>query len=522
MATATKIYRNFYRDSVILMRISSTLGKWEGVRQFSAVMASDNNLALLQSAGLLTAQVVAGPNDLLVVAEGDSEAAVKAVLAQTEVALNEVTISSRGKSEKRPPRSLAMALEEQPRSKLALISTPGVYAASEALKALKSDLNVMIFSNNVSLEDELRLKRLAQERELLVMGPDCGTAIVGGVPLAFANVVKHGPIGVVGASGSGIQQVTCLVDAMDCGISHALGTGARDLSREVGGLTMVRGIRALAEDPETKVIVLISKPPATEVAKTILAAASTTSKPVVVTFLGTDPISMTAPGVIAVRTLEEAASTAVTIAKGGMDYPPLMAEPDLPVSALSRLAPGQRYVRGLFSGGTLCYEAAMLLADSLEGLSTNTPLRPEMTIADPWRSTGHTLLDMGAEVFTRGRPHPMIDLRLRCERLEHDAVDPETAVLLLDIILGFGSHPDPASELVSAINRAREQAAAKGLAPLFMGFVCGTAGDPQNFKRQCAALEDAGVLLAASNAQAARLVARIAAAIPTAKCPPTC
>jgi FdrA protein len=375
----------------------------------------------------------------------------------------------------------------------------------------------MIFSNNVSLEDELRLKRLARDRELLVMGPDCGTAIVGGVPLAFANVVRRGSIGVVGASGSGIQQVTCLVDAMDCGISHALGTGARDLSHEVGGMTMVKGIRALDEDPETKVIVLISKPPATEVAKTVLAAASAAAKPVVVNFLGIDPAGMTAPGVTPVRTLEEAAGTAVTISKGDVDHSPLIAEPDLPVSALSRLAPGQRYVRGLFSGGTLCYEAAMLLSDSLEDLSSNTPLRPEMAIADPWRSTGHTLLDMGAEVFTSGRPHPMIDMRLRCERLEQETVDPETAVLLFDMILGFGSHPDPASELVPAITRAQEKATVKGLAPIFVGFVCGTAGDPQNFKQQCAALKEAGVLLAASNAQAARLVARIAAAITTAK-----
>ena len=290
------------------------------------------------------------------------------------------------------------------------------------------------------------------------MGPDCGTAIVDGVPLGFANKVRRGPIGCIAASGTGLQQVTALVDRLGAGVSQAIGTGGRDLKAAVGGATMRAALALLAADRDTKVIVLISKPPAPAVAKTVLAAAAKAKKPVVVCFIGADPSAASGRNLHPVRTLEDAARAAVALAGGRT---PSARTPRSNASATPRLAPGQRFVRGLFSGGTFCYEASLLLGEALGQVWSNAPVRDEDELDDPWRSRGHSVIDLGDDVFTRGRPHPMIDHRLRNERLVREAGDPEVAVLLVDVVLGLGSHPDPAAEMIPAIEAARA-AAAKG------------------------------------------------------------
>jgi succinyl-CoA synthetase alpha subunit len=379
-----------------------------------------------------------------------------------------------------------------------LISVPGEYAAAEAMKALRLGLNVMLFSDNVSGEDEVALKRYARSRGLLVMGPDCGTAIIDGVPLGFANAVRRGAIGVVGASGTGTQQVASLVHRAGAGISHAIGTGGHDLSQEVGGITMLAGLQRLAADKDTKVIVLISKPPAPAVAKAVLAKARTAGKPVVVNFVGS---TVDEKGLHGARTLEEAAQIAVALVTGRKSKP---AKPTK-VPAL-RFAKKQRYIRGLFSGGTFCYEASALIGNAW----SNAPVDPSRKLKDVWKSREHTLIDLGDDVFTRGRPHPMIDHRLRNERLLQEAADAEVAVILMDVVLGYGSHPDPAAEMVPAIRRAQEAARKKGRALAIVGAVCGTDEDPQGLERQEAALRDAGMLLETSNARAALLAAAIA------------
>jgi succinyl-CoA synthetase alpha subunit len=514
MANAAKIIRNFYRDSVSLMQLSSRLGKLPGVRQASAIMASEANLALLREAKLLTGAIEAGPNDLLIALDGDSDAAVAAALAEAEAAFSEKPAAGGGGGPRRePPRSLEMGLEASPAANLALISTPGDYAAAEAMKALRLGLNVMLFSDNVPVADEIALKRFARARDLMVMGPDCGTAIVGGIPLGFANVVRRGSIGVVAASGTGLQQVTCLVDRLGEGISQAIGTGGHDLSREVGGITMLQGLESLAKDPATKVIVLISKPPAKEVADAVLAKARAARKPVVVNFLGADPDSISGAKLIAAKTLEDAAHAAVALARGRT---PKRA-PQSKAAKLPKLRRGQKYVRGLYSGGTFCYEASLLLGEALQDVYSNTPVGKAVRLEDVWESRGNSLVDLGDDVFTRGRPHPMIDHRLRNERTVKEAADPETAVILLDVVLGYGSHMDPASEIVPAIAAARKRAKKGGRNLAFVGFVCGTEGDPQGFSAQDDALRDAGMILTASNAQAVRLAARIAEQAPAAK-----
>jgi FdrA protein len=514
MVIATKIIGSTYRDSVSLMQLAAAVGRLPGVDQASANMATPGNLDLLREVGLIDGDIVAEPTDLLIVVRADTKASAVAALAHAEHAVESAAPGSTGAGdgpEAMAPRSLAMAHEATPQANLALISVPGEYAAAEARKALELGLNVMLFSDNVALADEVALKRLANERALLLMGPDCGTSIIGGVPLGFANRVRRGAIGCIGASGTGLQQVSVLVDRLGLGVSQVIGTGGRDLSTEVGGLTMLRALAALAADPATKVIVLVSKPPAAEVSRSVLAAASKVRKPVVIDFLGADigelRATMRAKNLHPVRTLEDGARMAVALAKG---QAPPRASPPVRLKGVPRLAAAQRYVRGLYSGGTFCYEAALILGEALGKVWSNTPLHAEDALADPWHSRAHTLVDLGDDVFTRGRPHPMIDHRFRNERIMREAQDAEVAVILFDVVLGFGSHPDPAAEMIPALRAARAAAGRRRQRIAFVAYVCGTPGDPQGLTQQEAALDGEGVMLAGSNAGAARMAAAIA------------
>jgi len=508
-AASLKIVHNTYRDSVTLMQLSAKIAALAGVHQASVVMATEGNLALLREAGLLEREVAVSPSDLLVVLRAESDAAASAALAQAEglLAGGDGPPAGRRGPQEIPPRSIQMALAAQPESNLALISTPGEYAAAEALKALRLGLHVMLFSDNVALEDEVLLKREAERRGLLLMGPDCGTAIVRGIPLGFANAVRRGPIGVIGASGTGLQQVTSLIDQAGLGVSHAFGTGGRDLKAEVGGATMLRALEELAADFETRVIVLVSKPPSQEVTEKVLARARATGKPVIACFLGADPARIEGDGVVAAATLEDAAAMALAAARG---IPYAGTAQRLPEHDASHLKPEQRFVRGLYSGGTFCYEATLILSRALEDLYSNTPVGRAIKLDDVWRSKSHTLVDLGDDEFTRGRPHPMIDHRLRNERMVREAADAEVAVLLLDVVLGHGAHPEPAAEMLPAIRAAREAAQRDKRELAVVAFVCGTERDPQGLARQVATLREAGVVLAASNAQAARTAAAIA------------
>ncbi|HEY5731886.1 MAG TPA: acyl-CoA synthetase FdrA [Anaerolineales bacterium] len=514
MATSQRMIKNLYRDSVSLMQFSEKLRVLDGIKQASAVMATENNISLLVEAGLLTNVISPSPNDLLIVVEGKDDSSMGAALDSAESMLKQKsTGSSEGEVRSVPPRSLEMSLESMPSANFVLISTPGEYAAAEARKALQLGLHVMMFSDNVSMEEEIPLKHYAHEHDLLVMGPDCGTAIINGIPLGFANVVRRGDIGVVAASGTGLQQVTSLIDRFGAGITQAIGTGGHDLKSEVGGITMLQGIAALAADPATKVILLVSKPPSPDVMKKVLEKAAHSGKPVVVDFIGADPASLTSGNIIGVRTLEDAAIASVNLSKGDVVQKFSSVLPNkytaLVQPAKNELNKEQKYIRGLFSGGTFCYETVLLLNKTLGKVYSNTPITKDDEIPDVWKSLKHTVIDLGDDLFTQGRPHPMIDFRLRNERILQEARDPETAVILLDIVLGYGSNMDPAGELVPAIIEAQEIASKKKRKVIFVGSVCGTDSDPQNLSQQEAALREAGVLLTASNAQAARLSAAI-------------
>jgi succinyl-CoA synthetase alpha subunit len=347
----------------------------------------------------------------------------------------------------------------------------------------------------------------------MVMGPDCGTAIVNGIPLGFANVVRRGPIGVVGASGTGTQEVTVRIHQLGSGVSQALGTGGHDLSESIGGISMLYGLRALDADPATKVIVLVSKPPAPAVATRVLAAAEASAKPVVAIFLGADPASITRNGVYGVSTLAQAADMAVALSRGGAAVAAPVAisnETRRTLSGLARaMAPAQRYVRGIFAGGTFCFEAQLLHAAAGLRAYSNTPTAGNRRLESNAKSQENTIIDMGDDAFTQGRPHPMIDPSLRDARMRDEVADPTTAVVLFDVVLGYGAADDPIAGLLGVIGPAKAAASAAGHPVAFVAHVCGTELDPQDRNRVVAALEAAGVLVAASNAEAATWSAAI-------------
>jgi FdrA protein len=509
-----RIFRNSYRDSVELMQIAAEIESLAGIDRAGLVMATPANCDVLAAAGLLSeATAAAGPNDLVVSIAATDEASATSAMERAAARLTGPSGAGQGDSVRTDARTLHEGFSELGTANLALISTPGTYATAEALKALKAGLNVFLFSDNVPLEDEVELKAMARARGLLMMGPDCGTAILDGVPLGFANVVRRGTIGLVGASGTGLQQVSCLIDRFGAGVSQAIGVGGRDLDERVGGAMMLAGLERLAADPGTDVIVLISKPPSASVAERVLAAAGSIQKPVIVNFLGGDPSVAIAAGLIPAATFEAAATIATAIALGkevpntaGVDGLALddAAGPAANVEttnavrdAQASLQPTQTRIRGLYSGGSLAGEAKLILRAALGSDAAKR----------------HEIVDLGDDEFTVGRPHPMIDPRLRNEHLAAAAADPSTAVILLDVVLGHGSHADPAGPLGNAIDAARADARLDGRTFAVVASVCGTRRDPQDLGRQQARLAKVGVILTPSNAQAARIAADIVAVV---------
>jgi succinyl-CoA synthetase alpha subunit len=518
------VQRSVYQDSVTLMRLTHDMEAVPGVHRAAAMMGTPPNRALLAQAGLLDADgEAAGPADLVIAVVADCVAAAETARAVAEAAL--AATAARPARTAPRPRTLAGGLRALPGASLALISVPGAYAGAEARRALDAGLHVMLFSDNVPLEIEIELKRIAVQRGLFLMGPDCGTAILAGVPLGFANAVPRGRIGLVAASGTGLQEVTCRLAAEGEGVSHAIGVGGRDLSDAVGAVMTLAALGALAGEPATKVVVVVGKLAGPIVAERLVEALGALDKPVVVYAGGSTALSnqpstshagLAAPGttvampggahVHRAATLEDAALAAVSLARGRA---PRAVEFALPAAEIERLVtdqaralrPGQRFVRGVYAGGTLAWEAVELLGARLPGVVPGV------------RGDGdeHRVVDLGDDIHTLGRPHPMIDGAVRCERIAREAADPATAVVLLDVVLGYAAHPDPAAELAPALEAARRAAAAAGRGLAIVASVIGTEADLQGRSRQVAALRRAGALVMDSNAQAARLAALIAA-----------
>lgn len=521
------VRKDSYFDSVVLMLLSRELKGRTGVRDAVVAMGTPMNLDLLSSLGCSAADLAGvTPADLVIAVDGADPAVATATLAAAEVELarKRPTAAAGDGATAREPSTLDGALAQMPGANVAVISLPGAWAAREARHALDRGLHVMLFSDNVSLEDEIALKEHARSLGLLLMGPDCGSAIINGKPLCFANVVRRGPVGVVAASGTGLQEVTVLVDRAGSGISQAIGTGGRDLKNErVGGATMFMGIEALAQDAATSVIVVVSKPPAPAVAAKVVAALEATGKDAVVHFIGLPvPTGAAVKAGSRVRhaaNLEEAAAMAVAIAEGRACAAGGFTLPQGEIDALvarevARMAPSQRWLRGYFTGGTLADEAWLVLHAANGAVYSNNQTDPKFVLPDPKVSVGHTVVDLGDDVFTVGRPHPMIDPSTRTERIDAEAGDASIAVMLVDVVLGYGSHADPAGALVPSLAAAKAAAVARGGYLAVVASVTGTPGDFQGLAQQQAKLEAAGVIVMPSNFQASQLAMRIVEAAP--------
>ncbi len=504
MTTHVELRRGTYHDSVSLLQVSRAVAATAGVRAAQVAMATDLNVEVLTGMGF-ELPAGAGPNDLVVALHLEDGASLADGLGAVESALVALRGGGDGGEEVLPPRTLGSAVEVSGAT-LAVVSVPGAHAVTETYDAITSGVSVMLFSDNVSVDDEVRLKDAAAAADVLVMGPDCGTAVVAGVALGFANVVRAGSIGLVAASGTGAQQVMCLLDAAGLGISHCLGVGGRDLTAPVGGRSTRQALAALAQDPATTSVIVVSKPPDTGVLTAVQAYAGELGLRVHWAILGSGRPDLTA-------------AVEAMLAADGLDvpeWPSALADDTGPAGELAgtpsadgaptsdRVPAVGPSLRGLFCGGTLADEAMVVAEHSLGRIRSNIAHDPDHMLAPDLRDDGHVVIDFGDDGLTRGRAHPMIDPTLRMERIAEEAADPTCGVLLLDLVLGHGAHPQPAEELAGAIRDARATAAEDGrLLPVVVSLV-GTDADPQGRARCSDALVASGASVFLSNGAAAR------------------
>lgn len=494
------VRKGFYLDSVALMRLSREITAAPGVIEAALMMGTPSNQAIMKNAGLLDGNVVAQGNDLILAIRAENELAARTALGDALKALDKPKKQG-AEAAAWQPRSIAAAVKAEPDSNLALISVPGEFAAAEARKALNRGLHVLMFSDNVPIADELSLKQHARDLGLLMMGPDCGTAVIGGAPLAFANKLNRGKIGIIGASGTGTQEVSCLISEAGEGISHAIGVGGRDLKKDIGGITTLMAMDALDADPGTSHVVLISKPPHPDVAKAVIARIAKSPKSYTVCFIGASSADLPSNARFA-PTLKEAAEKALGKSIGsGFNV----------AAAASRLSrrKGAARIEGLFAGGTLCAEAQVILGAGGRKVASNAAIPGVPTLDDKASAGCDRIIDLGADEYTQGRPHPMIDPSVRDDALRAALVNPDIAVVLLDLVIGYGAHADPAGYLAQVV------AGRSGNGPLLIASVTGTELDRQVRSTQIRKLEAAGIVVAPSNAQACELA--LAAVTPDSK-----
>ena len=494
-AQTVELRHGAYRDSVTLMRASQAVASRDGVSAAIVAMATPLNLELYERLGFDPAAAAkATPNDLLVAVQAEDDAALTAAMAEVEAQLTAVAAAETGTfGAPPPPRTVASALRGG--GSLALISVPGQHAFVEAMDAIRGGASVLLFSDNVPVSQEILIKDEAARHGVLVMGPDAGTAVVGGLGLGFANALRPGPVGIVAASGTGAQQVSCLLDAAGTGVTAILGVGGRDLSAAVAGRSTLAAMELLDAHHGTELVIVLSKPPDPAVAGRLRARAAELRTPALVAFIGRGQADLTAVAQDAL-----AAVGAKPVQPAGWPAP-------------YDRAPRAGFLRGLFSGGTLCDEAMVIASERLGPIASNIPLEPRLALGADLRSPGHLMIDFGDDRLTIGRPHPMIDHSPRIERIAAEAADPACAVLLVDVVLGFGAHPDPAHSLAPAIAQARERASADGRDLAVVVSLIGSRGDPQGLDATAAALAAAGASVHLSNAAAARTaVALIAGA----------
>jgi len=507
----TVIKKGAYFDSVSLMQVARKLNAVDGVLDSAVVMATKENKGIIKASGLLTPEILkAGDSDLAIAVSARTPEAADAALKAADELLNKKPAQPAGGTD-RKAAGLDDAVKTLPGANLAVISVAGRFAGALASDCLEKGLNVMLFSDNVPVETEVALKKEGVRKGLLVMGPDCGTTIINGAPIAFANSVRRGNIGVVAASGTGLQEVTTLISNEGAGISQAIGTGGRDVKLEVGALTFIQALKMLAADPGTGVILLVSKPPHPEILKRISAEIKKIKKPVVAVFLGGETKEKIKDNFYPAKTLEEAAYKAVCLAK---DWDIAKAREMIYDMNLKSLGHAKKEaarkkksscLRGLFSGGTFVSEAQVILPEIIGEVRSNAPLDKKLKLKNSLELYGHAVIDLGEDEFTVGRPHPMIDFALRNKLIISEAKRPEVSVLLLDLVLGYGANLKPLEDIMPAIVEAFIQNKELSI----VASVTGTETDPQARFKVVKALEAAGVLVMPSNAGACRLAGEI-------------
>jgi FdrA protein len=501
MTSLTRLFPDTYVDSVAQLRAARAMRDVPGVQWASAVMATPANVETLPAEGVDAGELHdAAANDFCLAVRADDERAGKQAIEAGVAAV----FASRERSDapaERPCRSVRQAAAAQPGSTVAVISVPGQYAALAAFQALGAGLHVLLFSDNVRVDEEIALKSYAQSRGLLLMGPGAGTAMLAGTALGFANVVAPGRVGVVAAAGTGAQEAMCLLDRWGVGVSQVIGLGGRDLSEQVGGRMALSAVAALRDDPGTDAILLVSKPPSPDVARAVLDTAG--RMPMVAALIGLDAADFPVPANLTLaRTLETGvAATLAALGRRAPDTTTLVG-PSVE-QARARLAPERTAVRGLFSGGTLCYESLVILSDMLGAVYSNTPINSAWSLPAPRGS--HQCLDLGEEEFTRGRPHPMIDAEARIDVLRQHAADDHVACVILDVVLGYGAHPDPASVLAPVCAQLMSTGG-----PQVVSYVLGTEQDPQRLGAQRNALVQAGCIVTETAARASLAAAAVA------------
>ena len=497
------VRRNFYRDSVQLLHITEKVKEVEGVLNAAVLMGTDLNKEILEKEGLLTEEGrKASDNDMIIAVAARDEKALEEAISKAESLLA-------GGPEEVEYYSVDSAIEALGGADLAVISVPGQYVRELALNLLNKGVNLFIFSDHVPLAHEAEIKSKALEKGLLVMGPAAGTSIINGVAIGFANKVEPGPIGLVAAAGTGLQEVSSLLSNAGAGITHGIGVGGGDVKKEVGGAMMLYSLELLKQDERTEIIGIISKPPDPEVESRVVSASEKLGKPVVACFIGGSRTQALSPGkgrVYFAKTLHSATLKLLEIYEEmgfGKASKPLIGFSGLSKLAdkeISRLERGQSRIRGLFTGGTLTYESLVMLEGKMSELYSNTPIGSVRQLDDPFKSKGNSIVDMGEEEFTKGRPHPIIDPTLRNKRIVEEARDPTVAVIMLDFVLGYGAHPDPVGSHIGAIREARRVAEEDGRHISFLAHIIGTPKDPQSLESQREKLSNEGVILLPTNA----------------------
>lgn len=495
----TVVKKGSYHDSVVLMLLTNQISTIEGVKKVSIMMATPANKDIYRQSGLATEELeAASANDLVIVADVDDDSLLNTIEDEMEKFFQKQSTESNEKKGAESVKSWEKALAKQPDANLAVISIPGAYAALEADRALDEGLNVFMFSDNVTLEDEVSLKKKAHEKGLAVMGPDCGTGIIQSVPIAFTNNVAPGSIGIIGASGTGIQELTTIIDRLGEGVTNAIGIGGRDLNAAVGGITMMDMIDAMEDDDAVKVLVIVSKPPAKEVRDKIAARLSNFSKPIVTLFVGEKP-EYHEENFYHAYTLDEAARLAVGLVRGE-EIPE--ASVDVDESQFYK-AEDKKTIKAYYSGGTLANEAAMLIKDAMD-----VKVPPEDIEGYMLQLDGNVVVDLGDDAYTQGKPHPMIDPAKRIECMQEAVDDESTGAVLFDIMLGYGSHADMAGALLPTIKELMAKAESQGRKVFFVATVCGTRRDFQGYDEAVNKLKDAGVIVCENNKLACRTAIR--------------